>query len=107
MAATYRLLVDWRNNGFADSADDDVTSRTLDQRTPLNVRYGRDQSRQLSPTVPGEMQFELDNRSRDYSPDNTSSPLNGFVSPGRKVRLEATTGLRSPPSTPATPTTST
>jgi len=91
MAASYRLLVDWLNNGFAGSADD-VTARTLDQRTPLNVRYGRDQSRQLSPTAPGELNFELDNRSRDYSPDNTSSPLAGFVQPSRKVRLEATNG---------------
>jgi hypothetical protein len=88
MAATYRLLVDWRDNGFADVADN-VTARTLDQRTPVAASYGRDQSRQLSPTSPGELGFELDNRSRDYSPENTGSPLAGYVSPGRKVRLEA------------------
>lgn len=88
MAATYRMLVDWRDNG----TEDDVTARTLDQRTTVTVQYGRDQTRQLSPTKPGELAFELDNRSRDYSPDNTSSPLNGYIAPGRKVRLEATNG---------------
>lgn len=88
MAATYRLLVDWRDNGFADVADN-VTARTLDQRTVLTASYGRDQSRQLSPTSPGEFTFELDNRSRDYSPENTGSPLAGYIAPGRRVRFEA------------------
>ena len=92
MAATYRLLIDWLANGFADTAVDDVTRRILDQRQPLTVRYGRDQARQLSPTAPGEAAFMLDNRSRDYSPENTASPLAGFVAPGRPVKLEATVG---------------
>ena len=89
MAATYRVLVDWRDNGFADLADD-VTSRVLDQRTPVTTRYGRDQIRQLSPTAPGELGCEINNISRDYSPENTSSPLAGFIAPGRRVQLEAT-----------------
>ncbi len=92
MPATYRLLIDWLNNGFA-AGDDDVTARVLDQRTPVTTRYGRDQARQLSPTSPGELAFELDNRSRDYSPENASSPLAGFVTPGRRVQLEATSGV--------------
>jgi hypothetical protein len=91
MAATYRLLVDWLDNGLGDSADD-VTLRTLDQRTPLAVRYGRDQIRQLSPSAPGSLAFELNNTSRDYSPENTGSPLAGFVAAGRRVQLEATSG---------------
>lgn len=92
MPATYRLLVDWLGNGFADTVDD-VTARTLDQKTVVTARYGRDQARQLSPTSGGELNFELNNVSRDYSPENTSSPIAGFVSPGRPVRLEATSGV--------------
>lgn len=88
MAATYRLLVDWLDNGFGE-AGDDVTDRTLDQRTPLAVRYGRDQVRQLSPPAPGELNFELNNSSHDYTPENTASPLAGFVASGRRVQLEA------------------
>jgi hypothetical protein len=85
MAATYKLLIDWNGNGnFADSADD-VTARVLDQRTAVTVRYGRDQARQLSPTSPGELNFELNNISRDYSPENASSPLAGFVAPARRA----------------------
>jgi hypothetical protein len=90
--ATYQLQIDWAGNGFSDVSNDDVTARTLDQRTPLTVKYGRSQARQFSPTDPGEMQFELNNISRDYSPENTSSPIAGLVTPGRQARLQATVG---------------
>jgi hypothetical protein len=46
MAASYKLFVDWRDNGFADAVDD-VTARTLDQRSPVTVKYGRNQARQF------------------------------------------------------------
>jgi hypothetical protein len=90
MAARYKLLIDWIGDGDFTDAGDDVTLRTLDQRTELTVHYGRDQARQLSPTSPGEAHFELDNRSKDYSPENASSPLVGLVLPGRHVQLQAT-----------------
>lgn len=90
--AAYKLLIDWTGNGSFGDVADDVTHRTLDRRTAITVKYGRDQSRQLSPTSPGEANFELDNRSRDYSPENPASPLAGFVVPGRHVRLQATSG---------------
>jgi hypothetical protein len=60
MPASYRMLIDWHGNGFEGSAAD-VTGRVLDQRTAVTVRYGRDQARQLSPTSPGELNFELNN----------------------------------------------
>lgn len=92
MPARYKLLIDWRSNGFADTGDD-VSSRTLDERTVITARYGRDQSRQLSPISPGELGFELNNISRDYSPENSSSPLAGYVTPGRPVQFQAIVGV--------------
>lgn len=91
MNASYQLLIDWKDNGFADVALDDVTARTLDQRTAVTVKYGHDQSRQFSPISPGECNFEINNISRDYLPDNAGSPLNGYVQAGRHVRLIAST----------------
>lgn len=88
MAAQYRLLIDWQDNDWA-AASADVTARTLDQRNPVTVRYGRDQARQLSPISPGELACELDNASRDYSPENSASPLAGYVTSGRKVSFQA------------------
>jgi hypothetical protein len=97
MAARYKFYVDWTNNGTFTDAGDDVTSRVLDGRTPLLIRYGRDQSRALSPTSPAEVNAELNNISRDYSPENTSSPLAGKVLPGRSVYSKATlTGVDYP-----------
>jgi hypothetical protein len=92
MAASYRLQIDWQGNGFGDVTNDDVTARTLDQRTPVVVKYGRNQARQFAPIDPGEMNFELNNVSRDYSPENTSSPIAGYVTPGRRAQLQATVG---------------
>jgi hypothetical protein len=88
--AAYTLLIDWQDNDWA-SPYSDVTSRVLDQRTPVTIRYGRDQARQLSPVAGGELNCELDNRSHDYSPENTASPLAGYVTSGRKVSFKATT----------------
>jgi hypothetical protein len=92
MAATYQLQIDWQGNGFSDVTNDDVTARVLDQRSPVTVKFGRSQARQFSPTDPGEMTCTLNNISRDYSPENTSSPIAGYVVPGRQARLQATVG---------------
>lgn len=92
MAAAYKLLIDWLGNGFADIVKDDVTARVLDQRTPVTVKYGRNQARQFSPIEPGEANFEINNISRDYSPENATSPLAGYVAPGRDVVFQATLG---------------
>lgn len=89
MATTYNVAIDWTGDqDFAD-AGEDVSARVLDRGTTLTIRYGRDQARAFSPLAPGRAQFELDNRSRDYSPENTSSPLYGLVLPGRAVRIQA------------------
>jgi hypothetical protein len=94
MSASYQLLIDWQDNGFSGGPDD-VTGRTLDQRTAITIKYGHDQSRQFSPISPGELNFEINNISRDYLPDNASSPLAGYVQSGRHVRLIASTPMTS------------
>jgi hypothetical protein len=87
-APSYRLMIDWNDDGDFDDSGEDVTSRTLDGRTPVNVRYGRDQARALSPISAGTANYELNNLSRDYSPENTSSPLDGLVQPGRRTLFQ-------------------
>ena len=88
MTATYRVQIDWDDDGdFADTGEN-VTGRTLD-RSSIIVEYGRDQARALSPPSPGRAAFELDNRSFDYSPENSSSPLAGLILPARPVLIDA------------------
>lgn len=84
MVASYGVYVSWRGNGqFTDSGD------AVDVRPDVTISYGRDQSRALSPITVGAASFELNNITRDYSPENTSSPLNGFILPARPVKIEA------------------
>lgn len=81
----------WFDDPALTGVGEDVTRR-LRTRTPITVAYGRDQSRGLSPAAAGRAQFEMDNDSRDYSPDNMSSPLAGYVLPARPVVVKVNLG---------------
>lgn len=56
----------------------------------VSIQYGRDQSRSIGDVQPGQCKFDVDNVSRDLSPENASSPLNGLLGPGRETVVEAT-----------------
>jgi hypothetical protein len=90
MIPTYQVLIDWSGDGTYTGVGEDVSARVLDRGTSLSMRYGRDQARAFAPVAGGRAQFELNNASRDYSPENTSSPLAGNVLAGRPVRIRAT-----------------
>jgi len=81
--------VDWAKNGNYTSVGDDVTDR-VKPGSRVAASYGRDQDTALSPIVAGRGSFELDNRSRDYSPRNTASPLFGNLKPARPVIIRRT-----------------
>lgn len=87
MSATYGFNIDWSNNGVWTNTGEDVTSRVLEE---VSIEYGRDQARALSPIATGSAGFELLNTSKDYSPENASSPIFGLVLPARPVRIQAT-----------------
>lgn len=89
--AEFDFAIDWDNDDDWDDDGENVTSRVL-RRSSVSVKYGRDQDRALSPVAPGEAGFLLDNRSRDYYPDNLDSPLSGFIKPARQVRIRAFNG---------------
>jgi hypothetical protein len=89
-AITHDFRIDWNGDGDYNDTGENVTQRVLDTQRTLTVRYGRDQARSLSPMASGEIGFQLDNTSRDYSPDNLSSPLQPNLIPSRSVRYEAT-----------------
>ncbi|XTZ17042.1 hypothetical protein ACQSSU_06595 [Micromonospora echinospora] len=88
MIPEYSIRIDWNGDGSFDGPGEDVTERVNDRGPALQLRYGRDQARAFSPLAGGSGAFELNNSSRDYSPENTASPLYGLVKPGRDVRIE-------------------
>ncbi|MFI6819716.1 hypothetical protein ACIBJE_02040 [Micromonospora sp. NPDC050187] len=90
MIPDYDIRIDWNADGDFDGTGEDVTGRINDRGPALQLRYGRDQARAFSPLAGGSGAMELNNDSRDYSPENTASPLAGLVQPGRDVRIRAT-----------------
>lgn len=86
---TYEVRIDWDGTGDFTAGADNVTSRRRADGG-LSIQYGRDHARASAPTSPGQASFTLDNASRDYSPENASSPLVGKVLPARPVRVQAT-----------------
>lgn len=92
MIPEYEIRIDWNGDGDFNDTGEDVTDRVNDRGPALQVRYGRDQARTFAPLAGGTGSLELNNTSRDYSPENTGSPLAGMVRPGREVRIRATVG---------------
>lgn len=90
MIPDYEVGIDWDGDGDFGGTGEDVTEQVKDRGPALQVRYGRDQARAFAPLAGGTGALELDNSSRDYSPENTTSPLAGLVRPGREVRIRAT-----------------
>lgn len=88
-ALDHDVRIDWNDDGDYGDTGEDVSARALDGGG-LTIQYGRDQNRSRSPMAPGQMAFELDNASRDFSPANGSSPITGLVLPARSLRYQIT-----------------
>jgi hypothetical protein len=89
--AVWITAIDFDDNGLFTGTGEDVSARV---RTKPGIRCsrGRDQIRALAPPAVGAASFDLDNRSRDYSTENGSSPLVGKLVPGHRVRIQANDG---------------
>lgn len=91
---TYAVYIDWDNDGSvlagSPTTGEDVTARVLNVRTGQSFTFGRDTARSLSAVKPAQVAIELNNVSKDYSPDNSSSPLYGDLGTGKPVLVTAT-----------------
>jgi hypothetical protein len=88
-AATWKIEVDWNNDGDWGDTGEDVTARVLNN-PGLVFERGRDQVRSLAPPMAGRGEFALNNASKDYSVEYASGPLYGNLLPGRAVRFRTT-----------------
>jgi hypothetical protein len=88
--ADYASLIDLGDDGTYSATGADVSARVL-QAPPITIERGRDQIRALAPPAAGKMDARLDNRSRDYSTENTGSPLYASLNPGHRVRHQCVT----------------
>ncbi len=86
--STYAITILWNGTGAATGFEN-VTTNVLSAGN-LSWSRGRDSSRSLSPTSPGEGSFVLANRAGLYSPDLSSGSLFGKLGPGKKVTITGT-----------------
>ena len=91
MSVSISTLIDWDDDGDFGDIGEDVTARVRSV-AGTTINRGRDQARPLSPPMAGLLNMLLDNQSGDYSPENSSSPLNGFLYPGHTTVFRASYG---------------
>ena len=84
------LEVDWDNDGVFEGGDEDLSAQ--DDVRLVECWRGRDLvSQHVGRSVPGHLFALLNNDDDRYNSFNTGSPLTGNVTPGREIRLRATT----------------
>lgn len=80
----YTVGVDWSRAGSYAGTLEDVTGYVLDDPV-ITVEYGRENTQSATQAGTGKLQFALENDGREFSPENTLSPIYGSVLPGRQV----------------------
>jgi len=93
VVASYKLQVDWNNDGdWGDTGEEIDMGRVRG----ITCSFGRDRASQLTGrSKSGKLRAILDNRSGDYNPFNSDSPIYGNILPGRPVRLLGTSTTQS------------
>jgi hypothetical protein len=81
---SYSWAIDWDGNGVFTDPGEDVRPDILSGG--VTIEYGRDQSRQLSPTKIGSIGFSVNNTTRKYSPEYASGVLFGDLDPAREMK---------------------
>ena len=83
---TYRVLIDWDDDGNFTGAFDDITADVWD----MEWERGRDYASQLTGrSVAGRAILTVQNDDGKYSPFNTASPLSGNLLPKRKIQIRS------------------
>ena len=85
---TLEVLIAWVDPPYVELEGwQDMTS-LLRTRTPVRIRRGRDID--LDEFTAGTCSFELDNTDRRFDPSYTAGPWHGYLTPNRRVRVNAT-----------------
>jgi hypothetical protein len=90
----YELSALWSRAGdytgpLEDLSGDSPTDCYVLSDVDVVAQWGRSEPRATSDTAAGSMTFALTNIDRQFSPENTSSPIAGDVLPGVPARLRA------------------
>lgn len=80
---------DWSRQGHFGGTLEDATSY-VQGGTDITVSYGVDIGEQTARITSGSLAVALNNLNRQFSPENTASPIAGKIWPGTTVRLNKT-----------------
>ena len=87
MTTTWTIAIDWDRNGNYTDTYDDGTDRVISANWFLGMRQPYQEIADNS-----TLTLVLNNEDRRYSPEYSSSPLNGKVVPFRPVRIQSDDG---------------
>lgn len=85
----YQLGIDWSRQGVYTGTLEDAT-HWVEKSPDIVVSWGRSDAQATQDAVVGKLTFNLLNYQRQFSPENTASPVAGKVLPGTPVRLNVT-----------------
>lgn len=77
----YVIQIDWQQNGHFEGAYNFVHPRFM--------KFDRGKNDELGYPITGMCELRLNNTDDKYSPEYSSSPLYGYVKPGREIRITA------------------
>lgn len=77
----YIIQIDWQQNGHFEGAYNFVC--------PTFLKFERGKNDELGYSITGMCELRLNNSDDKYSPKYSSSPLYGYVKPGREIRVLA------------------
>lgn len=81
----YSVKIDWNKDGDYSDAEETISAVVFG----FSIDRGRDQAWELGKSRASVAEILVDNVSKKYSPENSESPLDGKVKPGRPVRIVA------------------
>ena len=87
MATTWTIEIDWERTGNFAGTYDDVTDRVMDANWFLGFRKPYEDVDNDS-----VLNLVLSNSDKRYSPENSGSPLSGYLAPFRPVRIQSNDG---------------
>ncbi len=87
MTTIWTIEIDWNRNDNFSGTYDDITDRVISANWSLGFQ-------RAYADVPDNsvLRLTLDNSDRRYSPEYSSSPLNGLLTPYRPVRIQSDDG---------------
>lgn len=85
----YQIGCDWSRQDHYTGVLEDAT-HYVEKAPDIVVSWGRSDAQATQDSTAGKLTFNLINQSRQFSPENTASPIYGKVLPGTPVRFQAT-----------------